>query len=145
MRRCSIQTHGQQQQQQGCKGGRRNKGIDKEFVENKGIWEKKEFGEYFGVKSTNVYQVQMGTKPAKVGRFCGRLASTCWSPALLWRWLGKCMPRCACAAETTHVSGRVVFFTGSRADVADPSSYLNVRNTCARPLRALLSSTFLYN
>jgi len=23
---------------------------------------------YFGVKSTNVYQVQMGTKPAKVGR-----------------------------------------------------------------------------
>jgi hypothetical protein len=32
---------------------------------------------YFGVKSTNVYRVQMGTKPAKVGH----LQSLCESPA----------------------------------------------------------------
>ena len=30
--------------------------------------------------------------------------SSCSSPALLWRWLGKCMPRCACAAETTGLT-----------------------------------------
>ena len=32
------------------------------------------------------------------------LPMDCWSPALLWRWLGKCMPRCACAAETTGLT-----------------------------------------
>jgi hypothetical protein len=35
-------------------------------------------------------------------------ACKCWSPALFfWRWLWKCMPRCACAAETTSTHCRL--------------------------------------
>ena len=32
---------------------------------------------YFGVKSTKVHRVQMGTKPAKVGRLGPRCAKKC--------------------------------------------------------------------
>jgi hypothetical protein len=45
-----------------------------------------------------------------------KLVKQCWSPALLWRWLWKCMPRCACTAETTGLTR-----SAERVSLADAS------------------------